>query len=56
MQLQNLQLKVEVDVGLKFEITFLTQHLGLSIFYPNLGSNNPALLRVYIYGQTQMLG
>jgi len=22
---------------LKFEITFLTQHLGLSIFYPNLG-------------------
>jgi len=56
MQLQNLQLKVEVDVGLKFEMTFLTQHLGLSIFYPNLGSNNPALLRVYIYGQTQMLG
>jgi len=25
----------------------LTQHLGLSIFYPNLGSNNPALFRVY---------
>jgi len=26
-----------VKVGLKFEIT---QHLGLSIFYPNFGSNN----------------
>jgi len=37
MQLKNLQLKVKVEVGLKFEITFLTQHLGLSIFYPNLG-------------------
>jgi len=47
MQLKNVQLKVEVEVGLKFEITFLTQHLDLSIFYPNLGSNNPALLRVY---------
>jgi len=36
--------KCTVEIGLKFEITFLTQHLGLSIFYPNLGSNNPALL------------
>jgi len=26
---------------------FLTQHLGLSIFDPNLGSNNPALFRLY---------
>jgi len=34
---------VKVEVGLKFEITFLTQHLDLSIFYPNLGSNNPVL-------------
>jgi len=33
-------MKVEV------ENKFLTQHLGLSIFYPNLGSNNPALFRV----------
>jgi len=40
---------VKVEVGLKFEITFLTQHLDLSIFYPNLGSNNPALFRVYFY-------
>jgi len=40
---------VKVEVGLKFEITFLTQHLDLSIFYPNFGSNNPALLRVYFY-------
>jgi len=40
-------LKVKVEVGLKFEITFLTQYLSLSIFYPNLGSNNPALFRVY---------
>jgi len=37
MQLKNIQLKVKVEVGLKFEITFLTQHLGLPIFYPNLG-------------------
>jgi len=37
---------VKVEVGLKFEITFLTQHLGLSIFYPKLSSNNPALFRV----------
>jgi len=36
-QLENVHLKVKVEVGLKFEITFLTQHLGLSIFYPNLG-------------------
>jgi len=34
---------VKVEVGLKFEMTFLTQHLGLSIFDPNLGLNNPAL-------------
>jgi len=46
MQLKNLQLKVKVEVGFKFETTFLTQHLGLSIFYPNLGSNNPALFRL----------
>jgi len=39
--------KLKVEVGLKFEIVFLTQHLGLSIFYPNLSSNNPALFRVY---------
>jgi len=38
--IKNVQLKVKV------EITFLTQHLGLSIFDPNLGSNNPALFRV----------
>jgi len=38
-----MQLKVKVEVGLKFEITFLTGHLGLSMFYTNLGSN-PALL------------
>jgi len=36
-QLKNVQLKVKVEVGFKFEIIFLTQHLGLSIFYPNLG-------------------
>jgi len=34
---KKIQLKVRVEVGLKFEITFLTQHLGLSIFDPNLG-------------------
>jgi len=52
---------VKVEVGLKFEITFLTQHLGLSIFDPILGLNNPTFFRVYTlmgvkYGQTQMLG
>jgi len=45
--LKKLQLKVKAEFGLIFEITFLTQHLGLSIFDPNLGSNNPALFRVY---------
>jgi len=28
---------VKVEVGFKFEMTFLTQHLGLSISDPNLG-------------------
>jgi len=28
---------VKVEVGLKFEIKFLTPHLGLSIFDHNLG-------------------
>jgi len=32
----NAPLKVKVE-GFKFEITVLTQNLGLSIFYPNLG-------------------
>jgi len=27
----------KVEVGLKFEMTFLTQCVGLSIFDPNLG-------------------
>jgi len=30
---------MKVEVGLKFEITILTQHLSLSIFDPNLGWN-----------------
>jgi len=34
---KNVQLKAKVEVGLKFQMTFLTQHLGLSIFDPNLG-------------------
>jgi len=29
---------VQLKVGLKLEITFLTQHLALSISYPHLGS------------------
>jgi len=41
-------IKLLLKVGLKFEMTFLTQYLGLSIFDPNLGSNNPALFRVYV--------
>jgi len=39
---------VKVEVGFKFEMTFLTQHLGLSIFDPNLGWNNPVLFRVQV--------
>jgi len=31
---------VKFEVGVKFEITFLTQYLDLSLFDPNLGSNN----------------
>jgi len=42
-------LKVKVEVGLKFEITLLTQHSGLYIFYPNLGLNSPALFRAVQY-------
>jgi len=34
--IKNVQLKVKVEVGLNFEITFLTQHLGMPIFDPNL--------------------
>jgi len=32
IQLENVQLKVKVEVGLKSENKCLTQHLGLSIF------------------------
>jgi len=35
-----------------FLIGFLLQHLGLSIFDPNLGWNNPAFFRVCIYRVT----
>jgi len=38
--------KVKVEVG----ITFLTQHLGSSIFDPNLGWKNPAFFRVEGFG------
>jgi len=34
--LENVPLKVKVEVGLTFKIIFLTQHLGLSIFDTNL--------------------
>jgi len=47
MQLKSLQLKVKVEVG-------LTQYLGLSIFYPNVGSNYPTLFRVLRYKFTIM--
>jgi len=53
MQFKNVQLKVKAEVGLKLEITFLTQHLGLSIFDPNsytlkkmLGCFNPNLGKI----------
>jgi len=47
MSLKKIQLKVKVEVGLTLKMTFLTQHLGLSIFDPNLGWNNPVLFRVH---------
>jgi len=34
---KNVELKVKIEVRLKFLITFLTQHLSLSIVYPILG-------------------
>jgi len=34
-----------------FLITFLTQHLGLSIFDPNVGWNNQAFFRVELCAQ-----
>jgi len=40
MQLKNVKLKLG-----SFEMTFLTQLLGLCIFDPILGSNNPALFK-----------
>jgi len=46
---------VKVEVGLKFEITFLTQRLGLSIFDPNLGWNNPLFFRVQVFQVTFFL-
>jgi len=39
---------LKVKVGLKCEIIFLNQHLGLPMLYPILGSNNPGLFRVYV--------
>jgi len=48
MQFKNVQLKVNVEVGFKFEIAFLTQHLGLSIFYPNVGFKQPNIDYVYM--------
>jgi len=44
VQLKNVHLKVKIE--LKFKITYVTQHLDLSIFDPHLGSNN---FRVYFY-------
>jgi len=47
MQLINVQLKVKVLSWVKLvENIFFNPTFGLSIFYPNLGSNNPALFRV----------
>jgi len=43
MQKKKKNFTVESESWVKIEITFLTQHVGLSIFFPNLGSNNPAL-------------
>jgi len=54
MQLTNLKLKVNVEVGLILNY-ISNQHLGLSVFDPNLGSNNPALFRVYLTVKEQYL-
>jgi len=54
MQLTNLKLKVNVEVGLILNY-ISNQHLGLSVFDPNLGSNNPALFRVYLTVKEQYI-
>jgi len=42
------KIQVKVGVGLKFEITCL----GLFKYYPNLGSNNPACIYIYLHTYT----
>jgi len=53
--MDNVELKMEFKILTQLQLslstvhflnTFLTQHLGLSIFDPNLGWNNPAFFRV----------
>jgi len=41
MQLKNVQLKLKVEAGFKFEMTFLTQILGLSHILPKFGIKQP---------------
>jgi len=43
----NIKKKITVESESWNWVKILTQHLGLSIFYPNLGWNNQALFRVY---------
>jgi len=44
MHLKNVELKVKVEVGLKFEITFLTQHLGFVHILPKFGFKQPSIV------------
>jgi len=39
--------KIKFKKNAQLKVKVLTQHLGLSIFDPNLDQNNPALFRVY---------
>jgi len=43
------QIWTNPTIGLGLIFTFLTQELGLSIFDPTLGLNNPAFFRVYVH-------
>jgi len=47
MQKKNVILNFNPTSTVHFLITFLTQHMGLSIFDPNLGWNKPAFFRLY---------
>jgi len=44
MQLKNVQLKVKVEVGLKFEITFFNPTFGFVHILPIFGFKQPSIV------------